>query len=93
MSYIAWDKFYRNLRLELCKKPTERTPLADLMRYSKEEYDRLIETSPRINDKIVATFKKTFKNSSFSFPEVCDNLTDTRKHVYDDALHSDAMLA
>ena len=93
VSYIAWDKYYRNLRLELCKKPKERMPLADLMRYSKEEYDRLIETSPRINDKIVATFKTTFKNSSFSFPEVCDNLTETRRHVYDEAVHTEAMLA
>lgn len=81
-SHIAWDKFYRNIKLELCKRPQERTRVNDMMRYSKEEYDRLIETSPMINDHVIREFKRTFDRCKFAFPEVCDNLTETERLIY-----------
>lgn len=82
VSYIAWDKFYRNIKLELCKKPDERIGVADMLRYSKEEYDRLIETSPSIHENVIREFKSQFKKDDFIIPEMCDNLRSSRESMY-----------
>jgi hypothetical protein len=48
---------------------------------SKEEYDRLMETSPMIPDKIIMEFKRNFEKSDdytkISKPEICDVLIAT----------------
>lgn len=85
VSYVSWDKFCRNIRLELCKKPCERLLVGDMLRYSKEEYDRLIETSPRIADSVIAEFNLTFEGESFAVPEVCDRLRGVRGKLYAEA--------
>lgn len=59
---IAWDKFYRNTKVELAKAPHERTPVLQILKMSKEEFDRLMETSPGINEKITNKFKLTFSD-------------------------------
>ena len=46
VSSIAWGKFYRNIKIEISKSPVERTPVVQLLKHAKEEFDRLIETSP-----------------------------------------------
>lgn len=83
VSSIAWDKFYRNIKIELAKHPTERIAVAHMLKMSKEEFDRLMETSPVIPDKIVAEFKSSFsKSDEYSFiskPEICDVLVSTEK--------------
>jgi hypothetical protein len=52
-----------------------------MLKMSKEEFDRLMETSPVIPDKIIAQFKKNFENSDdytkISKPEICDVLIAT----------------
>lgn len=62
VSAIAWDKFYRNTKIELAKAPNERTPVVQLLKISKDEYDRLSETSPMISDKITKKFQNTFSD-------------------------------
>tara|TARA_B100001142_G_C14255463_1_gene624936 strand:- start:326 stop:1288 length:963 start_codon:yes stop_codon:yes gene_type:complete len=57
---IAWDKFYRNIKVELAKAPSERIPVIQMLKISKEEFDRLMETSPAISEKITELFKTTF---------------------------------
>lgn len=59
---IAWDKFYRNTKVELAKAPTERLPVLQMLKHSKEEFDRLMETSPSISDKVILLFKDTFSD-------------------------------
>lgn len=51
VSTISWDKFYRNLKIELAKHPMERLDPKHMLKISKEEFDRLIETSPIIPEK------------------------------------------
>ena len=46
---IAWDKFYRNTKVELAKSPAERIPVMQMLKHSKEEFDRLMETSPTVS--------------------------------------------
>ena len=41
VSSIAWDKYYRNIRVELAKNPDERLPVEHFLKSAKEEFDRL----------------------------------------------------
>jgi len=81
VSTISWDKFYRNIKIELTKHPNERIHVSHMIKMSKEEYDRLMETSPMIPDKIIMEFKKNFEKSDdyikISKPEICDVLIAT----------------
>jgi hypothetical protein len=81
VSSISWDKFYRNIKIELAKHPKERIDVKQMIKMSKEEYDRLMETSPAIPEKIIVGFKDKF-NTSDAFktiikPEICDILIPT----------------
>jgi hypothetical protein len=84
VSSIAWDKFYRNIKIELAKHPIERMEVKQMIKMSKEEYDRLMETSPNIPEKIVSEFKINFnKHSTFEKivkPEICDILIPTNEY-------------
>jgi hypothetical protein len=92
VSGIAWDKFYRNIKIELSKHPDERLNVTQMIKISKEEFDRLMETSPTIPDKIIQTFKSEFnkynednntdtdpehKKPKIITPEICDSLVST----------------
>ena len=84
VSSIAWDKFYRNIKIELAKHPSERIDVRQMVKMSKEEFDRLMETSPNIPEKIVNQFKNNF-NSHNAFdkivkPEICDILIPTNEY-------------
>jgi hypothetical protein len=61
VSGIAWDKFYRNIKIEIARHPDERMNVNQLIKMSKEEFDRLIETCPDIPDKIIDEFKTVFR--------------------------------
>ena len=84
VSSIAWDKFYRNIKIELAKHPSERLDPKQMLKMSKEEFDRLIETSPNIPEKIVEHFKTNFLlHESFDKiikPEICDILVPTTEY-------------
>ena len=97
VSSIAWDKFYRNIKVELAKSRDERMHVGHMLKMSKEEFDRLMETSPSINENIIKEFNRTFpskktiptnKPSEDCFkndikrPEICDELISTANVVY-----------
>jgi hypothetical protein len=81
VSSISWDKFYRNIKIEIAKHPSERIDPTQMLKISKEEFDRLIETSPNIPEKIIRQFKSEFhQEESFNKiikPEICDTLIPT----------------
>ena len=60
VSSIAWDKFYRNIKTELAKHPNERLPVIQFLKMCKEEFDRLMETSPVIPEEIIGLFNVHF---------------------------------
>ena len=84
VSSIAWDKFYRNIKIELAKHPSERIDVKQMIKMSKEEFDRLMETSPNVPEKIVYDFKNNFINQNIFDkivkPEICDILIPTIEH-------------
>ena len=91
VSTIAWDKFYRNIKIELAKHPDERIAVTHMIKMCKEEFDRLMETSPVIPEKIIAMFKHEFSDDNMiddlspdgvdlriKKPEICGKLVSTR---------------
>jgi len=84
VSSIAWDKFYRNIKIELAKHPTERIDVKQMIKMSKEEFDRLMETSPNIPEKIVNEFKNNFSRQQMFDkiikPEICDILVPSSEY-------------
>ena len=84
VSSIAWDKFYRNIKIELAKHPSERIDPKQMLKMSKEEFDRLIETSPTIPEKIIIQFKANFAThetfDKIIKPEICDILIPTSEY-------------
>ena len=84
VSSIAWDKFYRNIKIELAKHPSERIDPKQMLKMCKEEFDRLNETSPNIPEKIITQFKTNFlTQTSFENiikPEICDILVPTSEY-------------
>lgn len=97
VSSISWDKFYRNIKVELAKSRNERTSVGHMLKMCKEEFDRLMETSPSINEEIIKLFNKTFPTRKPNIvkeidedihkqdiirPEICDELISTAEFVF-----------
>jgi hypothetical protein len=91
VSSIAWDKFYRNIKIEISKHPDERIHVEQMIKMCKEEFDRLMETSPIIPDNIIQEFKQKFsglekgnddddKSHKIITPEICDILISTENY-------------
>lgn len=81
VSGISWDKFYRNIKIELSKHPDERIEPKQMLKMSKEAFDHLMETSPSIPINIIREFKKRFTKlalfDKIIKPEICDILIPT----------------
>jgi len=60
VSAISWDKFARNIRIELAKAPCERMDAGHFLKLCRQEFDRLMETSPSISTSIVDSFNSKF---------------------------------
>ena len=97
VSSIAWDKFSRNIRIELAKKPDERLDAGTFLKHCRDEYDRLMETSPSIPDSMIKEFKRKFINTKdqnikkrvekLKLPDICDIIVsaeETRHHWFKD---------
>jgi hypothetical protein len=55
-----WDKFHRNVQVEMVKPPSQRMPKKTMMELTKKEYDRFVENSPMIPEDIIKLFSDTF---------------------------------
>lgn len=82
VSSISWDKFYRKIKVELAKSPEERQSVIDFIKLCTEEYDRLTETSPTIDQKIINKFLNTFEGKELSMgfcAQICNYITNYAK--------------
>lgn len=76
---IAWGKFNRRITIELARHPDDRSPVFDFMKSTKEEYDRLLETSPSIPVEIISAFKIEFGDlKEMVLPEILGRLETTK---------------
>ena len=81
VSSISWGKFQRNIKVELAKAPAERTPVTQLIKSCKEEFDRLIETSEDIPKHLVTLFKNTFSGGEIQYDKNGNKLPLTDKQL------------
>jgi hypothetical protein len=81
VSSIAWGKFSRNIKVELAKSPKERMTVMQLLKHSKEEFDRLIETSPTLSDKVIKLFIETFSGGTIKTNELGEPIDLTPKQI------------
>jgi hypothetical protein len=89
ISAISWDKYARNIRIELAKRPEERCDAGSFIKQCRGEFDRLMETSPDITEPIINLFyakfsgkKGTDKRRRFEQlrkPDICDSLTSANE--------------
>ena len=100
---ISWDKYQRNIKIELARDPLERTDAKNFIKICRQEYDRLMETSPALDQDIINSFMSTFKGSENSSkrklfdklkkPDICDEIitvADTRHKWYEKPLEINA---
>jgi len=84
---ISWDKFARNIRIELAKKLDERIDAGHMLKICRQEFDRLMETSPMIPEKIVNEFQKVFGNKEIKKPDIIGDsivsVNEIRNNWYD----------
>jgi hypothetical protein len=98
---IAWDKFARNIKIEISKAPTERMDAGHFIKHTRQEFDRLMETSPMVPLSVINQFNATFigkegskqwkKFRKIKKPDICDTLTSSntyRHHWYVEKLKS-----
>lgn len=96
VSAISWDKFARNIRIELAKKPAERDKAGNFLKQCRQEFDRLMETSPSINDNVIDEFISKFSGKPgtdkrlrferLRKPDICDTIVsvdETRNKWYE----------
>jgi hypothetical protein len=86
VSALAWDKFYRNIKIEIAKNPNERINVTHVLKTNKEQFDNLMETSPIINQGVIDEFKNTFnpenmKNNCFNYKKIEHEKIDIYKKI------------
>lgn len=75
ISAIQYAKLYRFLSVELSMPRDERTNPYSLLKYVRDQYDRLSETSPMLPPEIIKEFQEKFANEKdISKPEEANGL-------------------
>lgn len=75
ISAIHYAKLYRFITVELSLPRQERMSPHDLLKYVKDQYDRLAEISPMVPEVIIDEFKRRFKNQKdISKPEEANGI-------------------
>ena len=65
------------------KSPAERIPVMQMLKHSKEEFDRLMETSPSISDEIISKFNDAFSDGLSKAKGIVEGeLKRDKKHIW-----------
>jgi hypothetical protein len=68
-----FGSFYRYMTLQLGMARGDRVPADELSSWALKEYERLQQDSPTLGGGPITLFKKTFKNSQQSIPDICED--------------------
>ena len=78
VSALSWGKFHRNIESELRRHPLDRMAATELIKISKDEYNRLVEISPNIPDNVIKKFNSKFKKKTdLTKPEITNIINKT----------------
>lgn len=91
ISYVSWSKFARNIQIELALKDSKRKNCRDFLKVSRSEYDRLLESSPNIDQDIIKTFNDKFNDDypNVAKPIIVNGLKEVIVYKSDDELTVD----
>jgi hypothetical protein len=79
---ISLGKFQRQIDVELKLHPKERIDCMDYLKICRAEFDRLIEQSPPIPDKVIHQFEVEFKdNKELIRPDIAHGMDHTKIFV------------
>jgi hypothetical protein len=85
-SGVAWSKLGRNIAIELALDHKRRGIQNDFLKIARAEFDRLIESSPMIDDDIIRQFQNKFNNYKISIPSICNGLDKCEIYRVDKSL-------
>lgn len=81
---IGWDKLARSIRIELSKAPNERVDARHFIKFTRIEFDHLMENGDvipefivkKFNEKIEKEHKENNKNDKIALkkPDICDSI-------------------
>lgn len=74
---LQYAKLYRTISLQMSLPRHERMIPSDLLKFSKEAYDRMAETAPLIPPEIIAEYQRKFNKPQYETitkPEECNTL-------------------
>jgi hypothetical protein len=87
ISTILWDKYARNIRIELTRNPKERMDAGNFLKLTRTEFDHLMESTPLIPNQVIKLFKEKFMGQEGSKqreiynqlkkPDICDVLVSS----------------
>ena len=69
-----FSKLYHGIQQQMCRFRRDRYDASKYVSNCLTKYDSLIITYPDINKWVIRNFKKTFKNSNISAPDITDNI-------------------
>lgn len=72
-----WSKLHRNIKIELSIERHNRRPATEFVRSIRQEYERLLNSRPVIDQQIISEFKKEFEHSDIIKPEILDKVEHT----------------
>ena len=69
-----FSKLYHDIQQQMCRFRRDRYDASKYVSNCLTKYDSLIITHPDINKWVIRNFKRTFKNSNISVPDITDNI-------------------
>jgi hypothetical protein len=93
LAAISWDKYARNICIELSKSPSERIDAGTFLKFSRQEYDRLMESNQSIPPHIILKFRRNFRGRTpeekkrfdlIKKPDICDVIVsiNEKRHMW-----------
>lgn len=73
-SAVTFGLLYHDIQKQMCMYRSERRNAAIYLSEVLKKYDNLILSSPTINHYILKNFKKTFKDTTISVPDIADKI-------------------
>ena len=100
LAAISWDKYARNICIELSKSPSERIDAGTFLKFSRQEYDRLMESNQSIPPHIILKFRRNFRGRTpeekkrfdlIKKPDICDVIVsiNEKRHMWFTNHHQD----
>jgi len=91
LAALAWDKYARSISIELTKTPQERVDAGTFLKFSRREFDRLMESTQSIPPHIIRKFRDEYEGRTdeerrrfrnIKKPDICDvivSINDKRR--------------